>query len=101
MVIRKINWEKPNMDWVKLNTDGSVDVASGTAEGGGLIRDDQGNWIMGFTRKIGKANNFLVETWALRDGLLLCNQLNLNAVMVELDAKALVDALKILHMLIL
>ena len=49
---------------------------------------------MGFTRKIDKANSFLTETWALRDGLLLCNQLNLNAVMVKLDAKALINALK-------
>ncbi|KAK9990593.1 hypothetical protein SO802_025578 [Lithocarpus litseifolius] len=94
MVIKQIKWEKPNTGWVKLNTDGSADVASGTAGGGGLIRDDRGNWIMGFTRKIGKANCFLAEMWALRDGLLLCNELNLNAVMVELDAKALVDALK-------
>ena len=30
----------------------------------------------------------------MRDGLLLCNQLNLNAITVKLDAKALVDALK-------
>ena len=49
---------------------------------------------MGFTRKIDKANSFLTETWALRDGLLLCNQLNLNVITVKLDAKALVDALK-------
>lgn len=49
---------------------------------------------MRFTRKIGKASSFLAETWALRDGLLFCNQLKLNAIMVELDAKALVDALK-------
>ena len=71
-----------------------ADVASGTTRGEGLIRDDRGNWIMGSTRKIHKANSFLTETWALRDGLLLCNQLNLNAVMVKLDAKSLVDALK-------
>ena len=94
MVIRQIKWEKPNMGQVKLNTNGSADVASGTAKGEGLIRDDRGNWIIGFTRKIDKANSFLTETWAMRDGLLLCNQLNLNAITVKLDAKALVDALK-------
>ena len=94
MIIRQINWEKPNVGWVKLNIDGSADIATGTVGGEGLIRDDRGSWIMGFTRKIGKADSFLVETWALRDGLLLCNQLNFNAIMVELDAKALVDALK-------
>ena len=94
MIIRQIKWEKPNTGWVKLNTDGFADIAAGTAGGGGLIRDDRGSWIMSFTRKIGKADSFLAEIWALCDGLLLCNQLNFNAVMVELDAKALVDALK-------
>ena len=94
MIVRQIKWEKPDMGWVKLNTDGAADVAAGSAGGGGLIRDDQGNWIIGFTRKIGKTSSFLAETWALRDGLILCKQLKLNAVMVELDAKALIDALK-------
>lgn len=47
---------------------------------------------MGFARKIGKADSFLAELWALRDGLLLCQQLNLTAIIVEPDAKAIVDA---------
>ena len=93
MAIRQVRWEKPNLGQVKLNTDRSSDASSSIAGGGGLIRDEQGNWVIGFTRKIGKANSFLAEIWALRDGLILCNQLDLNAVMVELDAKALVDAL--------
>ena len=94
MAIKQVRWEKPSTGWVKLNTNGSANVSLGVAEGGGLIRDDRGNWIVGYSRKIGKTNSFLAETWALRDGLLLCIQLNLNAIMVELDAKALVDALK-------
>ena len=94
MIIKQIKWEKANTGWVKLNTNGSADIAAGTTGGGGLIRDDRGSWIMGFTRKIDKADSFLAETQALHDGLLLCNQLKFNAVMVELDAKALVDALK-------
>ena len=93
MAIRQVQWEKPSTRWVKLNIDGSANVSAGVAGGGGLIRDDRGDWIVGY-RKISKTNSFLAETWALRDGLLLCIQLNLNAVMVELDAKALVDALK-------
>ena len=35
----------------------------------------------------------MAKTWALRDGLLLCQHLNLNVVIIEHDAKALVDAL--------
>lgn len=45
------------------------------------------------SRKIGKTNSFAAETWALRDGLFLCNQMNLTSIIVELDSKALVDAL--------
>ena len=47
---------------------------------------------MGFARKIGKADSFLAELWELRDGLLLCQQMNLTATVIELDAKAIVDA---------
>lgn len=35
----------------------------------------------------------MAEAWALRDGLVFCNLLNLSKVIVELDAKVLVDAL--------
>ena len=48
---------------------------------------------MGFSRNIGQANSFMVESWALRDGLMLCLQLNLQNIVIELDASALVDAL--------
>ena len=78
---------------MKLNTTGSASDLLNTAGSGGLIRDDQGNWIEGFLRNIGHTNSFLVEIWALRDGLLLCYHMNLLAIIVELDARALVDAL--------
>ena len=60
---------------------------------GGLIRNDKGNWLMGFSRNIGQANSFMAECWALRDGLMLCLQLNLQNIVIKLDASALVDAL--------
>ncbi|KAF3960850.1 hypothetical protein CMV_014465 [Castanea mollissima] len=92
-ITKYIRWEKPASGWLKLNTDGSFDDLLGNAGGVGLIRDEQGNWVAGFTRKLGKANSFIAEAWALRDGLMLCKQLNLSNVIAELDAKALVDAL--------
>ena len=93
LVLRQIWWEKPDLGWLKLNTDASSNAALGLAAGGGLIRDASGNWVIGFTRKLGRLNSFTAKAWALRDGLLLCCNLKLSAVVVELDAKALVDAL--------
>ena len=77
----------------KLNTDGSWNATLGMAAGEGLIRDGLGNWVRGFSRKMGSMNSFTVEVWALRDGLMLCHQMKLPTIEVELDAKALVDAL--------
>lgn len=47
----------------------------------------------GVCKKYRIANSFIAKTWALRDGLMLCLQMNLQAVVVELDTRALVDAL--------
>ena len=46
-------WEKPPFGLVKLNMDGSADGNPGLAGYGGLLRDDHGNWLAGFARRIG------------------------------------------------
>ena len=84
----------PERGWFKLNMDGVASKALGLVGGGRLIRDDIGNWVIGFSKRIGIINSFMAEVWALRDRLMLCNQMNLSDIIVELDAKALVDAFK-------
>lgn len=79
------------MGWLKLNTDGSSLGNLGLAAGGGVIRDENGNWVMAFSRKIGNTSNFMIEMWALCDGLLICANWNYSA--VEVDAKAIIDVL--------
>ena len=41
---------------------------------------------------IGATNNFMAELWGLRDSLILCCNLHLPSLIVELYAKAIVDA---------
>ena len=93
LVVKQVRWEKPDPGWFKVNTDKSLSGSIGTIAGGGLIRDEFGNWVIGFSRKIGRTDSFVVELWALRYGLQLCCQLNACAILIELDAKSLVDAL--------
>ena len=69
-----IRWERPRSDWRKLNTDGSSLGNLGLADGGGVIRDETGNWVVGFSRKIGVTSSFEAELWALRDGLTITSQ---------------------------
>jgi len=91
MSLKSIRWEKPNIGWMKLNTDGVSSGSLGLAGGGGVIRDEEGNWVIGYAKKIGSANSFLVELWALWDGLFLCLQAYIQVVIIEMDVKAIID----------
>ena len=86
-----VAWRKPPVGWAKLNTDGSTLRYPGKAGEGGLIRDHNGDWVTGFSRSLGCTNSFLAELWALRDGLTLAKDLNLNNLIIELDAKSVVQ----------
>ena len=70
--------------------DGSALGCPGPAGGGGLIHDDHGKWVKGFLRRIGKVNSLEAELW---DGLILCNQLLIQELLIELDAKAIISLL--------
>lgn len=96
LIAKQIRWEKPGRGWVKLNTDGSSLGNPGLAGGGGLIRDEEGAWVVGFARNIGISSSFIAELWALRDRLMICVHRNFNAVEVEVDARAVIDVLSAL-----
>ena len=79
------------MGFLKLNTDGSTLGSPRLANAGRLIRDSNGKWVRGFSRFIGTTNSFAVELWGLRDGLELARKLDIAKLIVEVDAKAMVD----------
>jgi ribonuclease HI len=81
-------------DFVKLNTDGSVLGNPGLASLGGVLRDSNGNWLRGFSHKLGITNSLAAELWGVRDGLLLARDLNIRKLIIESDAKSVVDLLK-------
>ena len=89
-----VSWCFPPPSWFKLNSDGSSLGNSGKAGGGGLIRNDRGEWLKGYARNVGYSTSVAVELWALHDGLRLCIALKLLAMIIELDAKLIVDLLQ-------
>ena len=89
-----IRWEKPPLGWKKLNTDGSVIGCMERAGCWGVVRDEHWNWVAGYTRHVGAINSFAAELYGLRDSLLLCSSLNISCLIVEIDAKVIVDVIK-------
>ena len=51
-------------------------------------------WIKGYARSIRYANSITAEFWALRDGLKLALNEGIQRLVVELDAKVVVDLIK-------
>ena len=90
----QVRWTSPPVQWVKLNSDGSSMGNPGHAGGGGIIRNAEGKWIKGYERSIGNTTSIAAELWALRDGIQLCLELNLPAVIIELDAMLVVNLLR-------
>ena len=79
---------------MKLNTDGLFVGNPGVVGCGGVVRDDRDKWVARFTRRIRLTSSFVAELWGLRDGLMMCCNLNISShLVVKLDAKAILDVL--------
>ena len=92
--IIQVKWSKPPNGWYKLNTNGASCGNPGREGGGGLIRDCNGSWFKGFARSIGLATSITTKFWALRDGLKLALNAEIQRLIVELDTKVVVDIVK-------
>ncbi|MBA0757404.1 hypothetical protein Gotri_020505 [Gossypium trilobum] len=58
-------------NWVFLSTDGAIVRDSGYAAIGGMARDRDGSWIVGFNRFLGMYSPFEAKVWAILDGILI------------------------------
>jgi len=87
------HWQPPPTDWVKLNVDGALTVAHSIAGCGGVIRDHSGSWIVGFKRVLGSCTVIEAEQWAVYKGLKLAWDLGFKKIILESDAKNVVNML--------
>lgn len=75
---------------MKINVDGSWNQTTKRASCGGLARDEQGEWLSGFT---GTWQAEIAEAWALLKGIQLAKSLGGKQVYFESDSKKVVDAI--------
>lgn len=66
-----IRWRFPSQGWVNLNTNGASKGNPEGGGGGGLIWDETGAWIAGFSFHIGYCMTFTAELWGIYRGLLM------------------------------
>lgn len=84
--VGRVSWIRPSPGYVKLNVDGSLRGESGYAAAGGVVRDENGLWLQGFTCKLGRCSVIITELRALYHGLMQCWKLGLRKVQAESDS---------------
>ncbi|GKU99327.1 hypothetical protein SLEP1_g12195 [Rubroshorea leprosula] len=90
-----LSWRPPPSSWVKLNIAGSKADTNAAAAAGGIIRDDSGQWILGFNLNIGACTRLGVELWALFHGMKLLWEKGYKKVVVESTSLQAVECVKV------
>lgn len=63
------------------------------AYGAGTIRDDQGQWNLGFVRRVNTTDVLNAKLWAILWGLVFCKLLSLKDVELASDSQAAIRML--------
>ncbi|RYR24105.1 hypothetical protein Ahy_B02g057597 isoform A [Arachis hypogaea] len=88
---RQIKWNPPPQGWITLNTDGSRQ--NNKAGCGGILRNEDGKWVGGFSYYIGDCTAYRAELWGIDQGLKIAWTLGLKNIIVECDSKAVIATL--------
>ncbi|PNX90713.1 ribonuclease H, partial [Trifolium pratense] len=86
-----IGWKRPQGGWVELNCDEAYKESLDLVGCGGLIRDCDGQWRIGYTQKIGTCDALHAEMWGMHEGLKIVRRQSFSHLIVESDSKLLVD----------
>jgi len=86
-----IGWKRPQEGYVKLNCDGAYKDTLSIAGCGGLLRNSDGRWLQGYSRKIGACDALSAEMWGMYFGMKLAWRQGFQHLKVESDSIMLVD----------
>ncbi|MBA0813702.1 hypothetical protein Gohar_027530 [Gossypium harknessii] len=90
-MVSDMNQSVPEIGWVKLNTDDVVSLSSYLATIGGVIRDEDGNWLCGYAMILERDEVFRTEARSMLEGLRLAWEKRYRQVELESDNALLVE----------
>lgn len=82
-----VRWIPPPEGLVKLNVDGNCNKLN-VISVGGAIRNAQGDWIAGFSCKLGAGPALLAKVWVVFLGLCLASHYGVRKIIVELKSSS-------------
>lgn len=86
-------WTKPKEGFIKLNFDGSSNCRTQNASIGGVYRNQEDDFLLGYAEHIGKATSSVAELVAAKRGLELALENKWLDLWIEGDAKDVINVL--------
>lgn len=89
-----ISWYPPISPYIKLNTDGSALPNPGVGGLGGVFRNSEGQWLLGYCKHIPYATSLVAELLAIKEGLKIAITQNYSHLLTESDSLVALTLLK-------
>ncbi|XP_016436949.2 uncharacterized protein LOC107763045 [Nicotiana tabacum] len=86
-----IRWQNPSRDSFKLNCDSAYTNNTNTGGLGGVIRNNNGKWIVGYQKLTNVISNTHAELLALETGLRVAVQFKLHPIEIETDSTKVIS----------
>jgi len=86
-------WEPPMGGWTVLNTDGAARGNLGPEGAGGVLRNDKGEWMTGFSEYLGHCSAMKAELKAVLRGLNIAKDMGVEKLWLRIDSRVLLDML--------
>ncbi|XP_025632747.1 uncharacterized protein [Arachis hypogaea] len=89
-----IRWRAPPEDWLKANVDAAFRKEDGKGAISVVIRNNNGKIVLGFSGKISTYSSITAEAIAIRQALIIIENLNLGKILIESDNLKLIQTIK-------
>ncbi|KAK5793861.1 hypothetical protein PVK06_035026 [Gossypium arboreum] len=80
--------------WILLRLDEAVTVNTRSAAARGVLRDQDGKWLIGFNCGLGNYFVFKDKFWGILDGVMLVQRINYYKVLMQIDYMEAIAAIK-------
>lgn len=84
-------YQPPPAGWVKINIDGSFTAQSSSAVVGGVFRDHEREWLLGFVMKIGRSSVYQAKARAFYKGMIMASNEGFDKIEVESNNTIMID----------
>ncbi|RYQ94508.1 hypothetical protein Ahy_B08g089422 [Arachis hypogaea] len=92
--MREVRWRPPPADWIKANVDAFFKRNTGKGAIAVVYRDNRGKILLGFTGLIQANSVTVAEALAIRQALIIANNLFMEKVLIESDNLKIIQAIK-------